>query len=140
MKVIVVGRHAPDFGSADFQVLETQAVTFPGTSVECSTVLDELLTYAKERNAALLFQAVPGQLVAALRNSSKDLSNVGIVVSIPGERPGKVTKRFDAALSVEEAVKFANPRAVCVASGGSIEVSVDGPPMTFVFSHIEWLD
>ena len=83
---------------------------------------------------------------------------VGVVISTPGPRPGAVREVFPLTGDVREAmaaIKFANPRAVVELAGydeedrhgasgyssgvNPLAVSVDGPPMPFSFSHIEWL-
>ena len=151
-KVILVGRHAAtDMDGID--VIEQRAVQFPATAAGCSTVLHQLIEEAREAGAGLLFQAVPGQLAVALAHYAAAVARgdhpctkIGVIVSRPGARESGVERQFhtetsDAALTVENAVKFANPNARTTVTPGYlpvVTVTVD-PPMRFEFSHIEWL-
>lgn len=149
MKAIVVGRHAGEIPGVE--IVEQRAVTWPVDSTGCVPVLEGMFADANAADAALIFQNTPGQVAAALvRNCTDRAQNaptpwawagVGIIVSIPGPRPGKVTESFCSGdiQPVFDAVRFANPRAETGWSGETITVTVDGPPMPFVFSHIEWL-
>lgn len=162
MKAIVIGRH---FGEVPgFEVIETRAVTFPATARKCADVLSTLVAEAMQQDAVVLLQNTPGQVAAALIMLAQhhgpvrnDRHRIGVIVSIPGPRPGKVSSTFNldadqtafgsdvltiAAMgSLQSAICFANPRAeVTFTEPGSVEVTVDGPPMPFQFSHVEWLD
>lgn len=176
MKAILIGRHAPQMGQ-DIKIIEQRAVTFPATAAECRPVIESMMAEAATQGAALLFQNTPGQVAAALTQivgetayetgvsaasgwyAGANNTRVGVIISVPGPRPGKVRKvypvYFDDYYEFEAAVKLANPRAsVGFASydepdvNGNVGystniqpvfVEVDGPPMPFVFSHIEWL-
>jgi hypothetical protein len=147
-KAIVIGRHAGDVPG--FEVIERRNINFPATADECVVVLEELFQETFEKQAALLFQAIPGQLAAGLtriaaRNVPTHIS-VGVIVSQPGERPAGVVYEFDHSVfdygmngtNIEHymsaVVKHCNPNAKV--SGNKVTVD---PPMPFVFSHIEWL-
>jgi len=161
MKAIVVGRHSPDFGSEDIEIILQENINFPATSRETIPVVEVLIAKAVETGAALLFQNSPAQLTVALhraivehqigwKDQARSLPPIGIVVSIPGERPAGVRKMYKFATGncgdedfVEEAkdlAKFVNPRVkIEEEQYQGIWFEVD-PPMRFVFSHIEWLN
>lgn len=117
MKAIVIGRHSGEIPG--IEVIENRAVRFPETSAECAIVFESLRNEAKSRGAALLFQAVPGQLAVAINKVlvkearrhavacvyNLDLGHlgyndegndedmdvmVGVIVSKAGERPAGV--------------------------------------------------
>lgn len=170
MKAIIVGSDSPDMGQ-DIEIVEQRAVTFPGTAAECQSVVRGLIRDAEAADAALIFQTVPGQVAACLAREYFDTREVclgetvwpsygiGIIISLPGPRPGKVREVYaispDSYYEFEHAVKSSNPRATVgyapydemdvrgnVGYSPNIQpvyVEVDGPPMPFVFSHIEWL-
>ena len=164
MKALVIGRHAGEVPGVE--VVETKAVTFPTTASECVQVLAGLEDDATALGAeVVLLQNTPGQVAAALTQQAALAAKAiwgtapvpeavlgwgarwGVVVSLPGERPGKVSKNIMTcdAEQVKEAVAFANPRAkTTVFTDGYddvavVSIEVDGPPMPFEFSHIEWL-
>ena len=162
MKAILIGRHTGEVPG--FEVIEARAVTFPVTAHECAEVLIVLVAEAAKQDAVVLLQNTPGQVAAACVMLARhrepvrsDRHRLGVIVSVPGPRPGKVVQVFDidadqaafeadglatAAMgSVEAAIRLANPRAdVTWTEPGSVQVTVDGPPMPFQFSHVEWLD
>ena len=147
MKAIVIGRHSA--AVPGFEIVETRAVTFPATGRECVAVIEGLAADALEVGAALLFQNIPGQVAGALsrifdarQNPAAEGAAIGVIVSVPGPRPGKVEMTVSTTdpSAVAEAVRFANPRASAVVDGRTVTVTVDGPPMPFQFDHIEWLN
>lgn len=159
-KAIVVGRHTAEVPG--FEIIETRAVTFPVTAAECVAVLEGLEQAAAALGAeVVLLQNTPGQVAAALAKQAALAAKAiwgtggpvpeavlgwsarwGVIVSVPGARPGKVEMVFPTTDcdAVAAAVAFANPRASAVANGWTVTVQVDGPPMPFQFSHIEWLN
>ena len=162
MKALLIGRHVADVGDG-IEVLERRAVVFPATARECEGVIANLINDAKQADAALLFQAMPGQAAVALArlNARQCIQvKVGVIISVPGPRPTIVREVYTIGrgvyMTLERAVKLANPRAkVGFASYDepdvddnvgyspdvqAVYVEVDGPPMPFQFSHIEWLN
>lgn len=158
MKALLIGRHTagtmndPDLG--EIQVIAQRNVQFPSTAGECQVILRGLVEEAHEAGAALLFQAVPGQVAVALAHMAGQHAGagapvfhsprVGIIISVPGERPGTETREFefgdeaDNAAVAEQAVKFANPRARTGRRNHWSVLTVKAEqPMLFVFSHIE---
>lgn len=146
--IYVIGRHAGEIPG--FTVVGKEAVTFPATSAECMPVLWKLREKARQHNAALVFQALPAQMVAAICRDIMVMGAftdcaVGAIVSKPGERPAGVShtvneyvfnERVSTADCYEEVarlVKHCNPNAKV----DGFTVTVD-PPMKFEFSHIEW--
>ena len=90
MKAIVIGRHNGEIPG--FDIAEKRNLTFPSTSEECAPLFAGLLSDAFAARAALIFQALPGQMVSAIctnigRGGPITHVPVGIVVSKPGERP-----------------------------------------------------
>lgn len=152
MKVYLVGRHTPDFGELDIDIVLQENVTFPKTGIATYKSLVDLVNIAARSGVdALLFQNSPAQLTKALVKAAREFPDspvrIGIVVSVPGERQAGVQKTFqftdgNYADCTDEAVRLAktvNPRAKVQAWGdGTVEITVD-PPMRFEFSHIEWL-
>ena len=149
MKAIVIGRHSGEIPG--FEIIEKRNLTFPATSQECTLVLEDLLSDAFAAGAALIFQALPGQMVAAITSNigrGGPITHVpmGVVVSKPGERPAGKQYTFDHDLfdrtfqndvyygEVERLAKHCNPNARV----DGFTVTVDAP-MQFVYSHIEWL-
>ena len=109
-KAIVVGRHTPDLGNTNVEVIEVQPITFPVTGIECRIILNGLMDEARKAGAAVLLQNTPGQVAAALAHMAphfidpfEERQRVGVVITTPGPRP------------------------------------IDGGPMPFVFDHIEWI-
>ncbi len=121
IRAIVIGRHAPDFGTLQVEVVETINVTFPATGEETKPVLLDLAKKAVEKDAVLLFQNVPAPLASALlkvvvwQEGVKDLvrlpwegftsadfardlvplPRMGVVVSVPSAMPsGPQTKEI----------------------------------------------
>lgn len=167
MKAIVIGRHAPDFGQVQVEVVGgPRNIMFPGTADECLPVVQELLAEARREGAAVLFQNLPGQLAAAvmgivaqyqlgmgysvnwdtgypsLHPAPEALPQIGVVVSVPGPRPAGAVKHWDVqgdeAERLVEAIKFANPNAKVAKDEKGVTLTVDAP-MAFVYSHIAWL-
>jgi hypothetical protein len=138
VKAIIVGRHTGDL--LGYEIIERRNITFPATSAECKPVFENLLSDAFAADAALIFQALPGQMVAAItsnigRGGPITHVPVGQIVSIPGER-GAATMTVDPTnAEALAAAVFANPNAKII--NGVITVD---PPMKFKFSHIEWLN
>jgi len=142
MKAIVIGRHTGQIPG--YEILERKNITFPATSEECSPILEGLLQEAYAKEAALLFQALPGQMTAAF---VKNIANngpithifVGVIVSKPGVRKEAQSITFDHTLfnveAIDKLVKFCNPNAKI--DGFNITVEA---PMEFVFSHVEPLN
>lgn len=169
MKAIVVGRHAPDFGGQDVEVVEQANVTFPATARECEAALIRLAAQAQERNAALLFQNTPGQVAVALARLAAEAEaveyspaeqrpgvmgfkpearRVGVIINTPSPAPmGPEVEEFsfapyaehDPSLLAAEAVRFANPRADTDTRDPYTLRVSVQPPRPFVYSHIEWL-
>lgn len=147
-KVILIGRHAPTGLPPDLEIVRQENISWPATAQECIADLLRLVEQARRDDMRILFQAVPGQLAAALC----DLRDVvrgraGIVVSVPGPRPAGVTLRYVVPASVAgtlaDAVRHANGRAVVTTTAAddgmtAVTVTVD-PVAPFQFSHIEWL-
>ena len=177
-RIILVGRHAPTGLAERFEIVEQKAINFPSTADACRDALNRLVAEANAASALLIFQAVPGQLAIALADLKEEWtmeenvwgkledpaprvaaaswnrrSGIGIVISTPGPRPGKVSRMFilDDPMTGENATihmvataqaiaRFANPKAEAFSSSpGFVTVEVDGPPMPFNYSHIEWL-
>lgn len=180
MKAIVVGRHNPNFGDLNIEIIETRNVVFPVSARECVPILLELEEEARAKKARVILQNTPSQVAAAFAwiaatrgteaglwggiyyggaySSEYDPPIFGVVVTVPGPRPGTVREVFTLRGDVTEtiaAIKFANPRAKVELAGYDepdrhgnvgyepgicpIAVEVDGPPSPFVFSHIEWI-
>jgi len=167
IRAIVVGRHQPDFGDLEVEVIKQKSVTFPATGEETVSVIEGLMTEAVRSGAALLFQTTPSQVTAALVQivgrywsdcafnyggggtlAPEPLPPIGLIINTPGSRLAGVTQSWafgsgdmvnDFSAEAVEAIKFANPRAkVEKTQAGPVKVTVD-PPMRFKFSHIEWL-
>lgn len=156
MKALVIGRHLPDLGvENNIEVTEVRSVTFPLTASECIPVIRALLEEAQAAGQVILLQNTPGQVAVALAQISvadtahyvvlamniPQPKRLGVVISVPGPRPGKVSRSFRGEGDdrvIADAVAFANPRAVITYDGGDTVIAVDGPPMPFEFSHIEW--
>lgn len=152
IRVVVVGRHAPDLGkdAEEFEIVKCENVTFSLKRDECRAQLLALVKDAGALDARVLLQNTPGVVTAAL----SDIIGIGIgvIISVPGPRQAGVTETFNAGndymagLPASEigaelirAVAFANARAKCEKYGDcGIRVTVDPVPL-FVYSHIEWL-
>jgi len=147
MKALLIGRHTPDFGDAEIDVVEQQNVVFPPVAKQCIPILLGLREDAQKKEAVLLLQNTPAQVSVALSQIVSRYQTdvreapIGVVISRVGERPPESTFTFQgniASLSdTIKAIKFANPRAKVEADGAIITVTV-APPMKFVFDHIEW--
>ncbi len=148
-KAIVIGRHTATIPG--FEIIETRSVTFPATGAQCVPVIEGLDKDARKAGATLLFQNVPGQVAGALttifasrQDRAQEGARIGVIVSVPGPRPGKVemTVSTTDTETVAAAVAFANPRATVTVAvdGQTVTVQVDGPPMPFEFHHVEWLN
>ena len=67
MRAIVIGRHAPDFGAENIEVVETRNIQFPPDSDGCFSVMSDICGEATRRGInAVVLQMVPGQLAVAL--------------------------------------------------------------------------
>lgn len=102
MRVLVVGRHTPDFGSAAVEVVEQRDVLFPAHSDDAYGVVSELDRAAVAKRACLVLQAVPVQVAVAIHRYIEDQRDgpegrpfIGGIVSVPvaGE-PGQ-PRRFE---------------------------------------------
>ena len=138
MKAIVVGRHVKG-GNEDLEIVRQENINFPATSEECKPILKQLLDEAHEENAALIFQAVPGQVAVTIPQLLKrGFQKVGIIVSKIGPRPTGQELVTEYSQAVEEAIRFVNPQAEIEIEGRDLmKITVD-PPLRFQFSHIEW--
>lgn len=146
----VVGQHDLS-GEEGLEVVRREDVNFPATSEECMSILRDLFQQALKTNAALIFQAMPGQVAVAVADILFDDDppcRIGVIISKPGPRPAKVKREFaftahfgDVVIEIgSEAVLMAktiNPRAEVKNDRGVVSVVVD-PPAPFEFSHIEW--
>jgi hypothetical protein len=140
-RLLVIGRHTGALPG--YEVVETRALVFPTDRAACQVQLDQLLAEARERGCSLVFQAVPGALVAALvlagiEAGRWDLGGalgLGIIISRPD--PAARVARNLGVLDPDQfaLVQAANPNARRDAAGA---VVVD-PPMPFVFDRIEWV-
>lgn len=163
IRVVVVGRHAPDLGgdAEKFEIVKCENVTFSLKRDECKAQLLALAKNADSLDASVLLQNTPGVVACALsdiihiRTESENLYGgieIGVIISVPGPRQAGVTETFNAGndymagLPASEvgaelirAVAFANARAKCETFGDcGVRVTVD-PVTPFVYSHIEWL-
>ena len=162
MRMILVGRHNPflpkEYVGADIRGRDIQ---FPGDIQGCQVILGGLLHEANnwgDTGAAVVFQALPAQMVAAITRLFVDWAvemtrledgmasdlpprpRIGGVVSKPGERPaGRVLEVVDSGFpaSVEEMAHHCNPNALIEKIPGGIRVTVD-PPMRFEVAGIAW--
>lgn len=84
-RVLVVGRHAPDFGDMPVTVVDQRDVLFPATSVACAPIVESLVEAAAGLDADLIFQNVPGQLAVALarRTPAPHTPRIGVVIAVP---------------------------------------------------------
>lgn len=147
MKVLIVGRHAPDLGDTQVKILGQENIQFSLTAAEVDVQLVDLLAKASEVGAeAVLLQNVPAVLAGALIRRQGDFAGVrlGVIISVPGPREAGVQKSYKlfsgwVAKRAAEAVQFANNRAQVSVEGNTLSVTVD-PVAKFQFSHIEWLN
>jgi hypothetical protein len=157
-RAIVIGRHE-QASIEGVEIIDRRAVTFPATADECAFVLTELFREATEKEAAILFQNIPGQLAVCLaqesyyhgRATGQDRASVldgiemGVIISKPGPRPEKVvTEQFighkDEVDALQEFLRRAGSRStVTLSADGHKAVITSTPPMRFEFSHIEWM-
>lgn len=154
IRVVVVGRHAPDLGkdAEEFEIVKCENVTFSLKRDECKAQLLALAKDAVSLDASVLLQNTPGVVACALsdivrvRTDSENLYGgieIGVIISVPGPRQAGVTKSIlfhnaDDAAQAVQAVGFANARANTSTDGEMLTVTVD-PVTPFVYSHIEWL-
>jgi len=139
MKAIIVGRHQLS-GDEGLEVVFQRNINFPATSGDCRIVIFDLLQDAIASDAVLIFQMMPAQLAVACADIiGEDIRyRIGAIVNKPGERPAGKKLTTEVHQGVEEAVKFANPRAkIDHPEDGIMVITVD-PPLRFEFSHIEW--
>lgn len=138
MKAILVGRHSGNI--VGMEVIEQRNIQYPSTSEECKSILEKLLEDAFSAKAALIFQGLPGQMVAAItryisRHGPITHVRTGVIVSKPGERPSAKKMMVEAHNPMAlEVAYFVNPNVRI----NGLEITVDAP-MKFEFSHIEWL-
>lgn len=144
MKAIIVGRHQLS-GKEGLEVISQENINFPATSDECHHILFGLLEKAKEAEAALIFQALPGQLAIACANIiNEDVGyHIGVIVNVPGKRESGIEVCYDLEnvanfQRVEAFAKALNPRAKIKSEGANKVLAVVDPPLRFKFSHIEW--
>jgi len=147
-RILVVGRHAGSL-PPEFEVVETQSITFSTEFWECCGQINEVFSKAAMLEAVPVFQNTPGIVAAAL---SKVSGEWGVIVSKPGERKSGVVKTFDfgmpaeatffvgMAATAQEAVKFVNARAVTAIDKDRDILTITVDPVTeFVFDHIEFV-
>ena len=147
-RLLLIGRHTPDFGAARFQLVEQRNGTFPATADDCEPVLHQLLDDARVLQAALVFQAMPAQVAVALARMARHgrldgQASIGVLINKPGPRMAGVMHELVLptdllAQQVLSALQQVNPNAKITCSGLRLQIIVD-PPMKFEFSHIEWL-
>jgi hypothetical protein len=142
-RILLIGRHAPDLGADGGEIAEQRNITFPATAGACAPLLNNLFDDARALAAALVFQALPAQVTAALFQIARRDTRVGVIVSKPGERPAAESSAWDFSSVADAflaygAVNAANPNAKIAQAGTQIIITAD-PPMRFVFSHVEWL-
>lgn len=138
-RVILVGRHVSDLPER-IEVVSQENILWATNFYEAQRQFQELMLRADKAQAGILFQNVPGILAAVLLRTPCDIQ-LGVIISIPGERQAGVSKSWqiaaeDAAI-VESAVTFANGRAKVEIDGATVTVTVD-PVTPFVLSHVEW--
>lgn len=148
VKVILVGRHSAA-EIPGLEVVETNNISWPATSSECTEVLGMLLANAKELGAHVVLQAVPAQLAACVaaiaeRDAYSGDVRVWAIVSKPGARETGVPERWsfndgqDSEIAAKLAAKM-NPNAkIEWIDGVTFNLTVDAP-MRFEFSHLEVL-
>ena len=161
--VILVGRHASDL-PAYVQVMKQENIQWSLNADECRQQLTALLDQAKKLQFGVLFQNIPGILMATMtrylngrQGQGYDI-HVGIIISVPGPRLASVSKLWTMPASVyadgsglgademraivQQVVAHANGRAKFETSGtgepDGFTVTVD-PVSEFKFDHIEWL-
>lgn len=146
-KVLIVGRHTPDFGgrASEFEVVGQENVMFPTDKTGCLAALKELETKAAALEAAVLLQNVPAVLACALIELVRSgvTTKIGVIVSVPGPRQANLERTWEFAsypdaMATAAAITFANARAKTEVNGSTLKVVVD-PVAQFVFSHVEWL-
>lgn len=149
MKAIIVGRHAPDFGSNPdgVEVVETRNIQFPATAEECLPILRELLREAHEVDGRVLFQNTPAQVTVALYQMGRDQEwastsgfarpglsmrlRFGFIIAGPGPHEAGVSRDFNFDIyeipgdhrrhEAEELARFCNGRA-------KVEILPESPP------------
>lgn len=137
MKAIVIGHHNGEIPG--IKIIEKRNIPLPETSEECKPIFESLLNDAFAAGAALIFQALPGQMAATItrnigRGGPITHVPVGVVVLKLGEISPSLTMRTNGSMEVVRAAEFANPNVRW--DGDTLVVD---QPMQFVFSHIEYL-
>lgn len=174
ISAVVVGRHQL---TGDEGLVEVSRISenLPTSSKDVVEFLRKVVfPQADALGAAVVFQAVPGQLAVALAKIASDSASdvayaidpqsgctvrgynskyshprLGVIISVPGQRPSGVEREFYFSDEIDErgyspatlassAVLFANPRAQVKVVEPALRVMVD-QPMPFIFSHIEWI-
>jgi hypothetical protein len=142
-RIFVVGRHEIDLGAQTAHVVGSASPTFPAESEACVVPLTDIFAQARYLDAAVVFQALPAQVIVALWRLVARDTRVGFVVSKPGKRTAAeahtwaFTTTGDARMA-NDAILAVHPNAKVTTNGSELAVTVD-PPMRFAFSHIEWL-
>ena len=151
-KVILVGRHMSDLPE-DIVVIEQKNIVWSTDKHACANQLASLCGYADSVNCTVLLQSVPGILAKVIYDDGYESGRngynaipVGIIVSVPGERPDDeivtVWSQFADSHSAESAIELMNAvNPNCKArmnSQGGIEY-IKSQITPFIFSHIEWL-
>lgn len=163
VKAILIGRHIPDMGNTEIEVIEQKNILWSTDLQECENQWDELWAEAREKQANVLLQNVPGILGIALMKFAATVgtymgsgNRVGFIISVPGERKAQVPLTVELTSNdkaeVEKLIKHANGRAKVefgeehLAHNPALGVSEWALPVTvtvdpvpeFIFSHIEW--
>ena len=154
---LLIGRHGADKemhgrDGTTFCIVETRNVQFPaepeGVDKVFAQLIDDALVLEEPgKFPALLFQAVPGQLAAALARWAHIAGDsrfpkrgvlIGVVVSVPGERPETQTRKFNIDPAVaREMLAFASPNAKVSQNADGVTVSLE-PPMRFQFHSVQF--
>jgi hypothetical protein len=91
-RVLLIGRHPIPDGLPGLEVIEQKNVSFGPTGDECLNKLEEIEREALTLGAgAVIFQAVPNQVAAVFPRYLRRPGGRmvwGVVVSVPGARPG----------------------------------------------------
>lgn len=151
MKVLVVGRHAPELPD-EYQVVGQENFMFALDSERVRPQILLLVKKAKDTGAeAVLFQNTPGQVTAALIALALEKwgdfdTPLGVIITVPGPREAGKQARYITPdpTALTDAVGFVNARAKidldrsCLYGDGyQVTVTVD-PIARFEFSHVEW--
>lgn len=144
-KVVLVGRHTPTGMPEDIVVSRQENILWSLNRDECRAQFDALAK-SLEAGEKILLQNVPGILSAVLvadARRGEERVEVGVIISVPGERKAGVVMRSpqfaDAhgADAAEALIKHVNARAKVERDNDTLTVTVDPVP-EFIFSHIEW--